>query len=176
MESGEQCVLIPSQRLKLMLLADSLVSVEAMKLDQLDLLGNNHDHAWKILYQCCRIQEAIASIDIWLDDVRCSSTETTLLQCSHNSIGDNNCDHSQDVALECSSVFTLGLELCSNILSILYMFHSTEEVASTRGVVIGISISVVFLLIIVPIVIVVIIAIDRRQKNSKEVTSLDLLR
>ena len=45
------------------------------------------------------------STPIWLDDVICSSTDQTLLQCMHNSVGDVSCDHSDDVALRCSTDF-----------------------------------------------------------------------
>ena len=37
---------------------------------------------------------------IQLDNVRCSGSETTLLQCSHGTIG-RNCDHSNDAGLRC---------------------------------------------------------------------------
>ncbi|XP_033103957.1 scavenger receptor class A member 5-like, partial [Anneissia japonica] len=40
---------------------------------------------------------------IFLDNVDCSGSESSLPWCSHSTIGVHNCGHSQDVALECSS-------------------------------------------------------------------------
>ncbi|XP_051742595.1 uncharacterized protein LOC127508559 isoform X4 [Ctenopharyngodon idella] len=39
---------------------------------------------------------------IWLDDVGCSGSESSLTQCSHNPIGTHNCDHSEDAGVVCS--------------------------------------------------------------------------
>jgi hypothetical protein len=36
-----------------------------------------------------------------LDDVVCSGTESTLLNCDHNELFDHNCDHSEDVSVRC---------------------------------------------------------------------------
>ena len=34
---------------------------------------------------------------IYLDDVICSGSESTILQCNHSSIGHHNCHHGEDV-------------------------------------------------------------------------------
>ena len=39
---------------------------------------------------------------IWLDDLVCSGSELTLLQCSHRGLGSHNCGHSEDVSVRCS--------------------------------------------------------------------------
>ena len=39
---------------------------------------------------------------IWLDDLGCSGSELTLLQCSHIGLGTHNCSHSEDVRVRCS--------------------------------------------------------------------------
>ena len=39
--------------------------------------------------------------DIHLDDVVCNGTESSLLQCRTNSIGQHNCDHSEDAGVRC---------------------------------------------------------------------------
>ena len=40
---------------------------------------------------------------IWLDDVQCTGSERNFSSCSHNGWGNHNCDHSNDVGVECSS-------------------------------------------------------------------------
>ena len=44
---------------------------------------------------------------IWLDNVRCKGTESSLLECSHNGILKHNCQHSEDAGVACSSEFML---------------------------------------------------------------------
>ena len=41
--------------------------------------------------------------NIWLDDLRCLGTESTLLSCSHDGIGvyGTFCGHDDDVGVEC---------------------------------------------------------------------------
>ena len=38
---------------------------------------------------------------IWLDDVRCSGSETILSQCRHPRFGNHNCGHSEDAGVVC---------------------------------------------------------------------------
>jgi len=40
---------------------------------------------------------------IWLDNVRCSGTETNIDKCSHNGWGVYNCQHREDVAVWCDT-------------------------------------------------------------------------
>ena len=41
------------------------------------------------------------SMRIFLDNVECDGTETSLLHCHHNTIGEHNCNHSQDAGVQC---------------------------------------------------------------------------
>ena len=40
---------------------------------------------------------------IWLDDVNCLGYERSIKRCSHNGRNVNNCDHSKDASVICSS-------------------------------------------------------------------------
>jgi len=43
----------------------------------------------------------VKSSKIWLDDVRCSGSETDIDKCTHRAWGANNCNHSEDVGVRC---------------------------------------------------------------------------
>ena len=38
---------------------------------------------------------------IWLDDVACSGSESWLIDCGHSGIGNESCNHSEDVGIIC---------------------------------------------------------------------------
>ena len=44
--------------------------------------------------------------NIWLDHVRCSGNENSILHCSHNGWGSHNCGHSEDASVICSSMLS----------------------------------------------------------------------
>ena len=44
---------------------------------------------------------------IWLDDVFCEGTESSLLDCSHSGLRVHNCRHSEDAGVVCSSELLL---------------------------------------------------------------------
>ena len=39
---------------------------------------------------------------IWLDNVLCTGSESELLECLHNGIGNHNCNHFEDASVRCS--------------------------------------------------------------------------
>jgi hypothetical protein len=41
---------------------------------------------------------------IWLDDVSCAGSEQNLSSCLHIGWGNENCGHSEDAGVECSSI------------------------------------------------------------------------
>ena len=48
-----------------------------------------------------RFGAGTSSQHIWLYDVECNGSESRLIDCSHASIGFDNCDHSEDVGITC---------------------------------------------------------------------------
>ena len=44
-----------------------------------------------------------SSGQIWLDDVRCTGTETNIGTCSHRGWGVHNCLHPEDAAIRCDT-------------------------------------------------------------------------
>ena len=43
---------------------------------------------------------------IWLDDLGCTGTENSLINCSHYGLGSHNCRHHEDAGVVCGSSFT----------------------------------------------------------------------
>ena len=43
---------------------------------------------------------------IYLDNVECNGSEPSLLNCTSNEVGMNNCDHSEDAGVRCNGMFT----------------------------------------------------------------------
>ena len=42
----------------------------------------------------------------FLDNVVCRGTESSLLECSTNLVGQHNCDHSEDAGVRCEGTYT----------------------------------------------------------------------
>ncbi|TKS66775.1 Macrophage receptor MARCO [Collichthys lucidus] len=39
---------------------------------------------------------------IWLDDLKCTGAELDIMDCPHNGVGVNNCQHSEDAGVQCA--------------------------------------------------------------------------
>ncbi|XP_047428291.1 deleted in malignant brain tumors 1 protein-like [Mugil cephalus] len=59
---------------------------------------------------------------IWLDEVACSGSESSLTQCRHNGYGSHNCGHGEDAGVVCSGVEIrlAGSTLCSGRVEIYH--------------------------------------------------------
>ena len=58
------------------------------------------------MYITCRLSQGYPQQPILLDDLGCSGFESRLIDCPHNGIGNHNCQHFEDVGLECSFDFS----------------------------------------------------------------------
>ncbi|KAI4889081.1 hypothetical protein NFI96_007024, partial [Prochilodus magdalenae] len=57
---------------------------------------------------------------IWMDDVDCSGSESTLKYCRTRGWGKHNCDHSKDTGVICSGVRLVGGSHCSGRVEVLH--------------------------------------------------------
>nr|XP_055049773.1 scavenger receptor cysteine-rich type 1 protein M130-like [Misgurnus anguillicaudatus] len=54
---------------------------------------------------------------IWLDNVECSGSESSIIQCKHNGLGSHNCGHHEDAGVICSGM-RIFIHLTSNFFQL----------------------------------------------------------
>ena len=52
------------------------------------------------------------TVQIWLNEVRCTGREQNLISCSHSGWRSNDCRHSEDVGVECCVPGNLYTTIC----------------------------------------------------------------
>ena len=110
MEDGVQCVMMVSVLLTLQLLADNLVMQLTIDMEMFEPLGKNLNPLSVIFtdefvyfYHTCSYSQGNGTI--LLDNINCYTSSNRLSQCSHRGWGVTlSCSHSEDVALQCSTV------------------------------------------------------------------------
>lgn len=82
------------------------------------LINNKYSFTFYFIYNKCRITFGLqlfrttseayggavygqGSGPIWLDDVKCKGSETSIEKCSHRPWGSHNCNHGDDVSINC---------------------------------------------------------------------------
>ncbi len=73
-------------------------------------IRSSHDVLLLLVHAVCytklrlsyRFSQALSSTRTWLDELRCSGTESRLINCPANAIGVEDCSHSEDIALSCT--------------------------------------------------------------------------
>ncbi len=80
------------------------------------------------LAQCCAAYGQ-GTGTILLDNLACTGTETGLVNCSHNGLGQHNCAHSEDAGLVCARMFVFLRKLDSYSFvkySVIYSFITRD--------------------------------------------------
>ncbi|KAH3730487.1 hypothetical protein DPMN_056477 [Dreissena polymorpha] len=77
---------------------------------------------------------------IWLDDVSCSGTESSIVNCVHSEWGIHNCIHDDDVGVICRKLAGRYIELKSiftnlllNLSEIILLYNVTANVTCDVG-------------------------------------------
>ncbi len=58
---------------------------------------------------------------IWMDNVRCSGSESTIFKCLKRKMGENNCKHNKDVGVICSGKLIFSRAFVVKFIIIYYI-------------------------------------------------------
>jgi len=67
---------------------------------------------------------------IWLDDVDCDGSETSITDCGHGSWGSHNCGHYEDVSIVCFEPSNRGktsLSFCNTTFCDCYLMYTKPQ-------------------------------------------------
>lgn len=65
---------------------------------------------------------------ILLDDVRCSGTESTLLECANRGIGIHSCGHYEDAGIECTcELISIGYVLLPKVIKCMFVHLASSN-------------------------------------------------
>ena len=107
MECGAQCVMMPGDHRMLKWSADSLVlPLQVLEPHALlkclfeQLVGMSLTLGAVALFT--GFPNGATNVPIWLDQVNCLGTETRLVSCPANPIGQHDCSHIEDAGVRCN--------------------------------------------------------------------------
>ena len=62
---------------------------------------------------------------VWLDDLRCTTSDTRLVSCSQLTIGTTTCSHSEDIAIFCTGML-YEEKIKKNSFNVLLLFRNNR--------------------------------------------------